>query len=190
MAKDNEGNHGTGMRSSKFQNAEVANGESRVSRRAVVREGVVIRDGKEIDSKEALYEGTVRVVTEADIAADSRLVAASVVAGQLYDFSNLPHIPEGSAEANVESLNEAKAEADEERVIREGDAPVRPAFTSANQRREMGIESKEEMQAREKTDEEAWKRVEERRATERKARVGEVPQGQGRSAREAVQRGK
>lgn len=59
-------------------------------------------------SGDALYGGTVRVVTEQDLKNDSRLVAASAVVGQLYDFDNLQHIPEGAAEKNVDTLNETK----------------------------------------------------------------------------------
>lgn len=62
------------------------------------------------DKSDAPYEGTVRVVTEKDLTEDPRLVAASVVVGQLYDFSNLPSIPEEAAAENVHALNENKDE--------------------------------------------------------------------------------
>jgi hypothetical protein len=54
------------------------------------------------------YKGTVRVVTEEDLQNDPRLVAASVVVGQLYDFSNLRNIPEDAAGKNVGELNKGK----------------------------------------------------------------------------------
>lgn len=132
-------------------------------RRGAARGTVVRGDGEEISSKEALYEGTVRVVTEADIAADPRLVSASVVAGQLYDFSNLPHIPDGAAEADVEHRNKVKGDQDEARVRREDRIADRTAFTSEDDRVRMGIASDEELAARAKADEEARKRVEEDR---------------------------
>lgn len=87
------------------------------------------------DSKEALYEGTVRVVTEADLKRDPRLVAASAVVGQLYDFSNLPYVKDGAIEADVNRRNEAKEEIEESKA-----ATVAPEFTSEAERRELGIE--------------------------------------------------
>lgn len=169
MAKDKEkvgadGNRGTGLPSSKNVNREVGPNEAIVSRNAVAKEGKIVRDGKEVSSKEVLSSGPVRVVTEADIAADPRLVAASVVAGQLFDFSNLPSIPEGAAEANVEAYNEAHAEADENRVAKADKTKVLPPFSTEVQRAEMKMSSKEEISAKAKADEDVRKRIEERRA--------------------------
>lgn len=148
------------LTSSKAVNREVAPNEAIVSRNAVAREGKIIKDGKELTSKDVLYNGgPVRVVTEADIAADPRLVSASVVAGQLYDFSNLPATPEGAAEANVEGYNEAHAEADENRVAKADAKKALPPFSSEDQRIERDMASKEEISAREKADEEVRARI-------------------------------
>lgn len=151
------------LSNSKNVNREVASNEAVVSRNAVAKEGKIIRDGKEVTSKDVLYKGTVRVVTEADIQNDPRLVAASVVAGQLYDFSNLPSIPDGSVEANVEGYNAAHEEAAENRVAKADKEKTLLPFTSEEQRVKMEMASKEELSARDKADEEARARVEKRR---------------------------
>lgn len=86
--------------------------------------------------------GPVRVVTEADLLADPRLVAASAVVGQLYDFSNLPYIKDGLAERNVEELNRNHEVAEEKRVARLERVKARPEFTSEVERAQMAAESK------------------------------------------------
>lgn len=62
-------------------------------------------DTKKTSSKEAL-----RMVTEADIKADPRLLDAGVSAGMLYDFSNLSALPKDASfmEEHVEAQNDAK----------------------------------------------------------------------------------
>lgn len=79
-----------------------------------------------------VYEGTLRVVTEADILGDPRLVAASVVAGQLYDFSNLPYVKDGVEDAYVEEVNRKKAQ---EVLVEQN--PAVPPFTSEVERAEL-----------------------------------------------------
>lgn len=79
--------------------------------------------------------GPVRVVTEADILADSRLVAASVVVGQLYDFSNLPFVKDGAIEADVQGYNQAHKDAEKRE-----EAVVVPQFTSEAEREALGVD--------------------------------------------------
>lgn len=66
---------------------------------------------KTTDSKEVVDH--VRMVTEADMTADPRLMDAGVSVGMLYDFSNLNVLPKDASFASeeVEARNEAKANA-------------------------------------------------------------------------------
>lgn len=68
--------------------------------------------------EDAVYNGTVRMVTEEDLKNDPRLVGASVVAGQLYDFSNLEGIDKQDVIKNSEDLNRAKADQEEKKLRR------------------------------------------------------------------------
>lgn len=94
---------------------------------------------KKAKAPEGIYKGTLRVVTEADVLADPRVVAAGAVVGQLYDFSNLPYVKDGALESYVETVNEKKV--DEEKKIEEG--PVAPEFTSEAERKAMGVKNPE-----------------------------------------------
>lgn len=65
------------------------------------------------EPKKAEVVDHVRMVTEADMTADSRLLDAGVFVGQLYDFSNLSVLPKGAsfAEEATERSNQLKADA-------------------------------------------------------------------------------
>lgn len=122
------------------------------------------KDLRDKDSEEVLYEGgPVRVVTEEDIRNDSRLVGAGAVVGQLYDFSNLPHVKDGATEANVEAMNKAHADADKSSLRIADRKAARPDFTSEAERAKLGILSEEEKADREDRDEEIRKEVEKER---------------------------
>lgn len=105
----------------------------------VVANSYTLKAGEKFTSKKGketptgIYEGTLRVVTEADILADPRLVGASVVAGQLYDFSNLPFVKDGATESYVEKVNEVKAT--------EEIKPAAPEFSSEAERIALGVEN-------------------------------------------------
>ena len=104
---------------------------------------------KDVDVPEGIYDGTVRVVTEADVLRDPRVVAAGAVVGQLYDFSNLPYVKDNAIENDVERYNRKHAEAgiSEENPFGNKDK-VAPSESSEWERREMGIKNPEEKPAR------------------------------------------
>lgn len=72
------------------------------------RKEVEVEDVSKKDYPGSPYKGTVRMVTEQDLKDDPRLIAASAVVGQLYDFSNLESIPEEAAHDNAAELNRMK----------------------------------------------------------------------------------
>lgn len=89
---------------------------------------------EEADKVEAtVYDGgPVRVVTAEDIANDDRLVGASVVVGQLYDFSNLPHVQDGRTADDVKKYNQAH-------ILHGTNEKVLAPFTSEAERVKLGF---------------------------------------------------
>jgi hypothetical protein len=90
------------------------------------------KEDREEEAPKGIHEGTVRVVKEADIEEDPRLVAAGAVVGQLYDFSNLPFVKDGRIEDDVEKRNQAKIDQ------APGETVLQP-FTSEAERKAMGF---------------------------------------------------
>jgi hypothetical protein len=87
-------------------------------------------------------EKVVRVVTEADIKSDPRLLDAGVVVGQLYDFSNLAVLPESASfrEEEVNDVNEvkadiAKATEDADKALEDTDAVTAAEKVALRERR-------------------------------------------------------
>jgi hypothetical protein len=89
-----------------------------------------------------MYKGTLRVVTEADVKNDPRVVAAGAVVGQLYDFSNLPYVKDNALEDYAQDVNEKKNDVEEAKENEKA-----PRYTSEAERREMGIENPEQKPA-------------------------------------------
>lgn len=81
-----------------------------------------------------MYDGTLRVVTVEDVK-DPRVVAAGAVVGQLYDFSNLPHVKDHALEDEVIAKNhEKQIVADHEEA-----AVIAPRYTSEAERVDLGL---------------------------------------------------